>query len=269
MLLLTPGPVPASDPDLTSRLRTGLPHDLHLPDAALRVEAHGVVPGRIERIALDLSGADLEHTPQSEAQAEGPQVHLGALHVTGHPLRVQSVPVWLTATVEDLACQWRTAGAGLRLEPAAQGGTGHGHFKLAARTGDLEPVVARVAAPLLAEHGFTLTGSRLQVPPGEGDLPFHADLDVARGPLAATVQVTGRLEAGPDLSVSLQDLRATSTHPLVAMGLNLLTGTLQRMQERRWGPQESLTAPFATANARLSATQDEVQFCGELRQRPV
>jgi len=269
MLLLTPGPLPTGDTDLTRRLRAGLQHDLSLSDGAVRIEARGVATDRIEQIGVDLTGTNLQQPPQVLPAGAGTPVQIEALQVAGQDLLVRSVPVWLLATAQDLACQWRTTTDGhLRLEPAAQGGAGHGRFILRARPADLEPVVARIAAPLLAEHGFSLTGSSLHLPPGEGDLPFRADLEVVRGPLAATVQVTGTLTPGPDMSLGLLDLRATSSHPLVAMGLNMLTGTLQRMQERRYGPPESLTAPWATTNAQLSATQDEVQFCGDLHQRP-
>ena len=270
MLLLTPGPVPTSDTDLISRLRAGLQHDLHLPDRAIRIEARGAGIDRIERIGVDLTGADLQQPPQALPAGAGTPVQIGTLQIAGKNLQIGSVPVWLLAAVEDLACQWRTTtGGDLRLEPLAHGGSGQGRFTLRARQEDLEVVVSRIAAPLLAEHGFSLTGNSLHMPPGEGDLPFRADLEVARGPLAATVQVTGSLTPGPDMSLGLLDLQATSSHPLVAMGLNMLAGTLQRMQESRYGPPESLTAPWVTSHAQLSATQEEVLFCGELHQRPI
>src|SRR5699024_2111545 len=270
MLLLTPGPVPTSDTDLISRLRAGLQHDLHLPDRAIRIEARGAGIDRIERIGVDLTGADLLQPPQVLPAGAGIPVQIGTLQIAGQNLQIGSVPVWLLATAEDLACQWRTTtGGDLRLEPLAHGGSGQGRFTLRARQEDLEVVVSRIAAPLLAEHGFSLNRNSLHMPPEEAALPFHADVEVAPGALASLEQVTGSLTPWTDMSWGLLDRQATSSHPLVAMGLNRLAGTLQRMQESRYGPPESLTAPWVTSHAQLSATQEEVLFCGELHQRPI
>src|SRR5699024_6477126 len=114
MLLLTPGPVPTSDTDLISRLRAGLQHDLHLPDRAIRIEARGAGIDRIERIGVDLTGADLLQPPQVLPAGAGIPVQIGTLQIAGKNLQIGSVPVWLLATAEDLAEIGRAAGRGTR-----------------------------------------------------------------------------------------------------------------------------------------------------------
>src|SRR5699024_12629945 len=101
MLLLTPGPVPTSDTDLISRLRAGLQHDLHLPDRAIRNEARGAGVGRIERIRVDLTGADLQQPPQVLPARAGAAVRLGTPQTDGQEPPTGAVPVRVLATDDD------------------------------------------------------------------------------------------------------------------------------------------------------------------------
>lgn len=269
MLPLTPGTVPSNSTDLSRRLQAGLARELHVPIETVDVTVRGSNDEEVENISLDLTAASLQAPAPKPPAVSGPAVHVRQLNLDARPLRVHGMPVQVEATAAELSCQWVTGSEGeLWLHPARRGGLGHGRLRIWANFADLQPLLARIAAPLLAEHGFTLTSATAHLDPqGPTDrLSFRANLLVERAAMTATIEVTGIIAVNEAHSVCLEELHATSANPFVALGLGLFTGTLRNLQNRRLCLPEAMIGGLDPVRTYLDVVDEQVELRVDLRQ---
>ncbi|HIZ34894.1 MAG TPA: hypothetical protein H9815_03880 [Candidatus Ruania gallistercoris] len=242
MLPLSPGRVPTSDAELTTRLTEGLVQLLR-PHVAthVRVSVAGATAEHVEAVRIDLSGAETDPVAAQVPGPGGTPVTVDRVDLQADPLTVRGVRLRMHGELHRVPAAWSRDDAGLLwLVPqdqdrssGAAGGT-EGEVTLAAQVADLEAGLLEIGRPLLAERGFTLTAVQLGVQAtGSNQAEVHVQAQVRRGILRATVEGRGRAAVDEALVLTLSNLQVSSANPLVSVGLAVLSRHLHAWEGRR------------------------------------
>ena len=242
MLPFSPGAVPTTDTELTSRLTDGLTQLLRPREAStLTVTAAGATAEHLDAVSLDLSGAEIDPVAGEVPTAGGTPVSVDRVTVLADPLTVGGVRAQVRGELRRVPAAWVTDGAGMLWlvpqqdgRPAGAAGAAEGEVEVAAQIADLEAGVLAIGRPMLAERGFTLTGVQLQVEAtGASRAEVRVRAQVRRGILSATVDGRGTASVDEALVLTLTDLNVSSANPLVSMGLAMVGRHLQAWEGRR------------------------------------
>ena len=242
MLPFSPGPVPTTDTELTTRLQAGLVQLLR-PRAAetVLVSATGASAEHVDAVRIDLSGAETDPVAGEVPKAGGTPVSVDRVQLVADPLNVRDVRAQVRGELRRVPAAWVADGAGILWlvpqedgRPAGAAGSAEGEVEVAAQVADLEAGALSLGRPLLAERGFTLTAVQLQVhATGSSRAEVHLRAQVRRGLLSATVEGRGTASVDEALVLTLSGLKVSSANPLVSMGLAMVARHLQAWEGRR------------------------------------
>lgn len=224
--------------------------------ARLLIDATGVA------LTVDV-GAGTASAGTDAAQPIHPQIITrtpGALRfarVIADPVTLQGHELHLDATVQDLLFDWvryaeptspgRPSSAFGIEDAASEHPTGSGHpagtFAVSMRTDKIDPLIASIAQPLLAESGIRLR--RLKTDLAEGrrqTIKLHALASVRWKIFGATVRATFVVQIERDGVITVKQLRLRSSNPVIAIVLLMARSELRRVEGQKLDLNEGCEA---------------------------
>lgn len=265
-------PRPASDDDLSARLRTALLTyggvDAATADAltVAATQAGADVP----TLAVDLTGVALSPREARAARASAGAIEatgrergtIGSLSVQAHPVTVVGAGVDLQLEVSGVSFEWVEGADGrLGLAPV-EPDEAHpvtGDARVAVPVQAVEAAAERVASQLAAANGLKLTRLDLRLSPaGANGVAVVAEAQVKKSLLSATVEASMTATVDDALGVTLTDVKVSSRNPVVAGLLVAARSRVERFDGRRIDLVSALPAGIRLADVQVTVGDEVV-----------
>lgn len=264
-LWLGSGTIPTGQAQCRALIRSALTEaGAQLSASALdRLVVTYAEPPAIAEASLDLSGVRIDpidgaddaedHVPQARLVEVEQPAGIEKLTVRAEPLHLQEADIGVELDADQVAFSWlRDTEGGLWINLPEQQPDGFGgRAALTFNVTDVVAVVRTIVEKEVGEKGkLSEFDATLEVqPPQEqqqrisvnGVLAFRYGIVGARVRVAAV----GRLH-NADGRVVLEDLKVTSRHPLLALGLRIYRSMITRVVGRSWSPSEAVPGVTVT-----------------------
>ena len=265
-------PRPASDADLTDRLRAALLTYGGVEAAsASAVQLAATLAGTdIPTLAVDLTGVQVSPREARAAQAAAGTVDvvrrergtIGSLSVQAHPVTVVGAGVDVELDVAGVSFEWVEGAAGQLGLGAVEPAEAHpvsGSARLAVPVQAIEAAAERVATQVAAANGLRLTRLDLRLSPaGDNGVAVVVEAQVKKSLLSATVEAGMTATVDDALGVTLTDVRVSSRNPVVGALLVAARSRVERYDGRRIDLVSSLPAGVRLTDVHVTVGDEVV-----------
>lgn len=224
---------------LAIALREGLQAVVRLPADHDAVHLEGDAYPKLDRLRVDLTGADALTGTRSpappRADAGERDVHVGRLEITAHPLVVEGARVWVDLRADDADFGFRRDGEENPWLVLVSAREGWADVRLPGS--DFETLLLAGLKAGAARQGVRVEGVRwdLQaVSPRTVALEMRitAVRRVVLADVRATVRASGRVEIDDRLDATVRDLRVEGEGPVGGVVANLAAPYVRRFDGR-------------------------------------